>query len=163
MFFPDPNQILSLQLKKVAAVNPMNVLFMCVANSARSQLAEGLASKVFPNATIMSAGSHPSSLNPHAVTVMQEWAIDISRHTSKSIEDLPRDFLQDLDFVITLCAEEVCPVILSEKATKLHWPFPDPASKNQITNEIALTRFRAARDAISEKLQLWAKELGTTD
>ncbi|MEZ4846728.1 MAG: hypothetical protein R2877_07295 [Bdellovibrionota bacterium] len=60
-----------------AVKNNMNILFMCVANSARSQLAEGLAKKIFPNAKIESAGSNPGKLNPYAVTVMKEAGIDI--------------------------------------------------------------------------------------
>ena len=129
----------------------MKILFMCVANSARSQLAEGLARKAFPNAEIQSAGSHPGTLNPYAVKVMNEIGIDISNHHSKSVDDLSPNFLVDLDYVITLCAEEVCPVLVS-KAKKLHWPLPDPASKDKLTQEEFINRFRAARDSISEKL-----------
>src|SRR3989338_483126 len=106
----------------------MNILFMCVANSARSQLAEGLAKAFFGNcAKIESAGSHPSKLNPFAVQVMKESGIDISRQWSKSTDDLSPGFIVKLDYVITLCAEEVCPVMVS-KAKKLHWPLRDPAT-----------------------------------
>lgn len=130
---------------------------MCVANSARSQLAEGLARKLFPNFEIQSAGSHPGKLNPFAVAVMQEIGIDISKHFSKSCDDLPDDFLNHLDFVITLCAEEVCPVIIS-KAKKLHWPFTDPATKEPITEAESLQRFRQVRDQIQERLLNFKKE-----
>src|SRR3989338_8876191 len=105
----------------------MKILFMCVANSARSQLAEGLARKVFPEAEIESAGSHPGKLNPYAVAVMKEIGLDISKHYSKSIDDLSPKFIVGLDYVITLCAEEVCPTMVS-KAKKLHWPHPAPAT-----------------------------------
>lgn len=131
---------------------------MCVANSARSQLAEGLAKKVFPQAEIQSAGSHPGKLNPYAVAVMKEIGLDISKHYSKSVEDLSPAFLENLDYVITLCAEEVCPVLLS-KAKKLHWPHPDPASKTSLTDNEMLTRFRSARDAILKKLEEFKKEV----
>ena len=137
----------------------MKILFMCVANSARSQLAEGLARQVFPNAEIQSAGSHPGKLNPHAVTVMKEIGIDISKHFSKSVDDLPPKFLVDLNYVITLCAEEVCPVLIS-KAKKLHWPFPDPASQEPLSEVEALKRFKTARDAVSSQLKEFAKEIG---
>ena len=137
----------------------MKMLFMCVANSARSQLAEGLARKVFPEAEVQSAGSLPGRLNPHAVAVMDEIGIDISRHFSKSADDLNPGFLTTLDYVITLCAEEVCPMLVSE-AKKLHWPLPDPATKEPIAEDEALSRFRAARDAISEKLRQFKAELG---
>lgn len=136
----------------------MKILFMCVANSARSQLAEGLARRAFPIMEVQSAGSQPGKLNPYAVAVMKEVGIDISKHYSKSTDELPQDFLDKLDYVITLCAEEVCPVVIS-KAKKLHWPLPDPATKEPISDDEALKRFRTARDAISEKLKQLKSEL----
>lgn len=131
---------------------------MCVANSARSQLAEGLARQVFPDAEIRSAGSHPSKVNPIAVTVMKEIGLDISKHYSKFYDDLEPKFLADLNYVITLCAEEVCPVLVS-KAKKLHWPFPDPASKEPIPKAELARRFREARDAIHLKLKEFKQEI----
>lgn len=120
----------------------MNILFMCVANSARSQMAEGLARAAWgERITVKSAGSHPGKLNPIAVQVMKEKGIDISRHWSKSFEDLSPGFIATLDYVITLCAEEVCPTMVS-KGRKLHWPFPDPASENTVE------AFRGVRDLI---------------
>jgi arsenate reductase len=133
------------------------ILFVCVANSARSQMAEGLARKLFPNAEIQSAGSRPGKLNPYAVTAMKEIGIDISNQYSKSTDDLHPNFLGALDYVITLCAEEVCPVLIS-KAKKLHWPLPDPATKDPLPEAEVLQRFRAARDVISEKLKTFKKE-----
>lgn len=130
----------------------MNILFMCVANSARSQMAEGLARQIFPNACIESAGSKPGSLNPFAVQVMNEIGIDISKHYSKSYDDLKSEFLAELNFVITLCAEEVCPVIITKNAKKLHWPFADPATQEPMSDEAMLIRFRSARDGIQKKL-----------
>ncbi|MGZ3722228.1 MAG: arsenate reductase ArsC, partial [Bdellovibrionales bacterium] len=109
----------------------MKILFMCVANSARSQLAEGLAKKLFPEAEIKSAGSMPGNLNPYAVAAMKEVGIDISANYSKSYADLSPDFAASLDYVITLCAEEVCPRVVSN-AKKLHWPFADPATQEKI-------------------------------
>src|SRR3989344_9278941 len=119
----------------------MNILFMCVANSARSQIAEGLARQIFPNSEVKSAGSHPGQLNPIAVMVMNEIGIDISRHYSKSYDDLPPKFIVSLDHVITLCADEVCPTMVS-KAKKLHWPFPDPATTEAISEDRSLKLFR---------------------
>lgn len=136
----------------------MKILFMCVANSARSQLAEGLARKVFPDAEIESAGSHPGKLNPCAVAVMKELGLDISGHYSKSVDDLDPKFVGSLDYVITLCAEEVCPVMIS-KARKLHWPHQDPASKDPLPDEEMLRRFRTARDAILARLEEFKKEI----
>lgn len=130
----------------------MRILFLCVANSSRSQLAEGLARKHFPNDEIQSAGSHPGILNPFATAVMKEIGIDISNQRSKSIDDLPPSFVAGVDFVITLCSEEVCPIMLSE-ATRLHWPIADPASRSPLAENEMLARFRKARDAIADKLK----------
>lgn len=134
---------------------------MCVANSARSQLAEGLAKEIFPDAEIASAGSHPGKLNPHAVQVMKEIGIDISNHYSKSVDDLSPRLIVALDYVITLCAEEVCPTMVS-RAKKLHWPFTDPASKELLSEAQSLERFRTARDGIKTKLLQFKKELEET-
>lgn len=130
----------------------MKVLFMCVANSARSQMAEGLARTLLgPGHEVQSAGSHPSKLNPFAVLVMKEIGIDISKHYSKSIDDLTPKFIVGLDYVITLCAEEVCPTMVS-KAKKLHWAHPDPAGQGGMDEE-QLQRFREVRDAIRAKIE----------
>ncbi len=81
----------------------MNLLFLCVANSARSQMAERLARHCFGSkATVQSAGSHPGKLNPLAVEAMKEISIDISSQWSKSIKELPANFMSNLDYVITL-------------------------------------------------------------
>lgn len=137
----------------------MRILFMCVANSARSQLAEGLARKLLSDHHIESAGSNPGRLNPNAVEVMREIGIDISKHFSKSFDDLPKDFTDNLDYVITLCAEEVCPIV-STQAKKLHWPFPDPARPSTSPDPKAPLRFREARDAIQKRLAEFKSELG---
>lgn len=132
---------------------------MCVANSARSQMAEGLARQLMPGVEIHSAGSMPTQLNPYAILVMQEVGADISTHFSKSVDDLPVHFIDELDYVITLCAEEVCPTIIAKRAQKLHWPFSDPASKEPLSEEQFLQRFRQARDAIRQKLLAFKSEL----
>jgi arsenate reductase len=128
----------------------MKILFLCVANSARSQMAEGLAKSLLGNnIAIESAGSEPSGkVHPDAITVMKEEGIDISKHTSKFDDDLPVSFLSDLDYVITLCAEEVCPTMASN-AKKLHWGMPDPAAA---PDSERLDSFRTIRDQIKEKL-----------
>ena len=126
------------------------LLFLCVANSARSQMAEGLARQFFGDkADVQSAGSMPSRVNPYAIEVMAELGIDLATHTSKSVQTIPP---ATVDVVVTLCAEEVCPVFLG-KATRLHWPIPDPASDDKtLTREQMLARFRAGRDRIAEML-----------
>ncbi len=115
----------------------MNILFLCVANSARSQMAEGLAKSMLgKNHNIQSAGSIPSGeVHPNAVMTMDDIGIDIREQYSKSIDDLDKDFIDNLDYAITLCAEEVCPVLPS-KAENLHWVNEDPA--NDIYTEAQL-------------------------
>lgn len=127
------------------------ILFLCVANSARSQMAEGLARHRFGDrAEVVSAGSQPSRVNPLAVEVMQEIGIDIRSHHSKSVDMLDA---ARFDLVITLCADEVCPV-LPGSVQRLHWPIPDPAAVDaQADRAAALQAFRDARDAIDRHLQ----------
>lgn len=137
----------------------MKILFLCVANSARSQLAEGLAKSLFGNnVEIESSGSNPSILNPLAVEVMKEVEIDVSKHYSKSVNNLPPSFLVDLDYVITLCAEEVCPVLVS-KAKRLHWPIPDPAGHDELSHKERLQLFRKTREEIKKKIIAFKNEL----
>lgn len=134
------------------------ILFLCVANSARSQMAEGLARMLFGDrARVQSAGSQPSRVNAYAIEVMREVGADLEGHTSKSVEAIDP---ATVDTVITLCAEEVCPVFLGG-ARRLHWPIPDPASTDPtLSRDELLQRFRTARDTIREKLeQLAASEL----
>jgi arsenate reductase len=126
-----------------------SILFLCVANSARSQMAEGLARRMFPGFRIQSAGSRPSRVNPHAIEVLAELGIDATGHRSKSVEAIDP---ATVDLVITLCAEEVCPLFLG-KAERLHWPIPDPASDDPaLTPEDLRARFRAGRDEIRRRL-----------
>jgi arsenate reductase (thioredoxin) len=127
------------------------ILFLCVANSARSQMAEGLGRMIFGDrATVQSAGSQPSRVNPYAIEVMKELGVDLTSNHSKSVETIDP---ATVDTVITLCAEEVCPVFLGN-ATRLHWPIPDPASTDPaLSREEMLGRFRAARDEIRTRLQ----------
>lgn len=133
---------------------PRGILFLCVANSARSQMAEGLARALLGDrARVQSAGSRPSRVNLHAIEVMREIGIDLAAHASKSVDTIDP---ASVDTVITLCAEEVCPVFLGG-AERLHWPVPDPASDDPaIGREQMLARFRAARDAIRGKIERFA-------
>lgn len=139
----------------------MKILFMCVANSARSQLAEGLAKHLLGTSVeVQSAGSHPAKLNPFAVKVMQEIGIDISKQYSKSIDELSPKFVVGLNYIITLCAEEVCPTMVAQNAKRLHWPFKDPATKEPLSDEELLVRFREARDLITETIKKFRTEHG---
>ena len=125
-----------------------DVLFLCVANSARSQMAEGLARAVAPNGVgVHSAGSDPGTLNPYAVRALAEVGIDISHHYSKPIDAVPAERIAR---VVTLCAEEVCP-IFPDSVDTLHWPFPDPADASG-EDAAVLARFGEVRDAIRARL-----------
>lgn len=136
----------------------MKVLFMCVANSARSQLAEGVAKQIFGDkAEIQSAGSRPSQVNPFAIRALKEIGADTNHLRSKSCDELPDSFIANLDFVITLCAEEVCPVIIS-KAKKMHWPLTDPAGKAG-SDDTQLELFRQTRDAIRIRLEEFSRNI----
>ena len=129
---------------------PTSILFLCVANSARSQMAEGIARQLFPAFRIQSAGSRPSRVNPHAIEVLAEEGIDATTHTSKSVQDIDP---ATVDLVITLCAEEVCPLFLGG-TERLHWPIPDPASDDpSLTPDDLRARFRAGRDEIRTRLE----------
>ena len=124
----------------------MNILFLCVANSARSQMAEGLAKSMFGKEhNIQSAGSIPSGeVHPNAVIAMDDIGIDNRDQHSKSTDDLDKDFIDNLDFAITLCAEEVCPVLPS-KAESLHWMNEDPANVSYSEKQLK-TSFSNTRD-----------------
>lgn len=133
-------------------MNFKKVLFLCVANSARSQMAEGLARHVFGDAVeVLSAGSQPSRLNPLAVEAMRELGIDISNHYSKAVESLDAG---SFDLVVTLCADEVCPM-LPGRVQRLHWPITDPAIVDpEVDHGGALAAFRTARDQIQQRLRV---------
>lgn len=133
-----------------------SILFLCVANSARSQMAEGLGRLIFGDRVpVESAGSEPSKVNPYAIEVMRELGVDLTAHHSKSVQTVDP---ATVGTVITLCAEEVCPVFLG-RARRLHWPIPDPASKDlSLGREEMLSRFRTARDTLREKLERFARE-----
>ncbi|MBY0400692.1 arsenate reductase ArsC [Myxococcota bacterium] len=132
------------------------VLFLCVANSARSQMAEALARSIFAGDVIVqSAGSRPSRVNPLAVAVLRELGISMAGQFSKSVDEIDP---AGVDVVITLCAEEVCPVFLSG-AQRLHWPIADPdRSREDLRDEERLQHFRVARDEIRARMMRLAAE-----
>ncbi len=127
------------------------LLFLCVANSARSQMAEGLARKRFGSRVVVqSAGSEPSTVNPYAVEVMREIGVDLTGHHSKSVQTIDP---ASVGTVITLCAEEVCPLFLGQ-VRRLHWPIADPASQDPtLSRDEMLARFRTAREQIQGRLE----------
>ena len=126
------------------------VLFLCTANSSRSQMAESIINYFFGDKiAAFSAGTQPSHVNPVAITVMKEISIDISKHCSKNLSEFDG---QTFDYVITLCgdANETCPLYIGG-TKKIHIGFDDPAKAKGTKKEV-LCEFRRVRDEIKEKL-----------
>lgn len=133
------------------------VLFLCTGNSARSQMAEGLARHLAGDRLeVFSAGTHPAArVHPAAVEVMAELGIDISSARPKKIEDLP---VSEFDWVITVCdqANQECPLWLGA-GRRLHWSIPDPAAVEGTEDDIR-EAFRAARDDLKARISDWLAE-----
>jgi glutathione/glutaredoxin type arsenate reductase len=122
---------------------PIRVLFVCIENSCRSQMAEGFA-RVLGEGKIAaySAGSAPSGIvNPTAVAVMKEKGIDISTHSSKSVAELP---VQSFDVIVTMGCGDVCPAMSASQ--RIEWNIPDPKS-------LPIETFRAVRDEIEDHVK----------
>ena len=130
------------------------LLFLCVQNAARSQMAEGLARALFGDSVhVQSAGSQPAGVDALAVAAMAEIGIDISAQTSKSVESIDP---HSVDTVITLCAEEICPVFLGN-VRRLHWSIADPAVADPSRSDgERLAKFRVARDQIKGRIEVLA-------
>lgn len=126
------------------------VLFLCTANSARSQMAEGIANHFLGDRLeAFSAGTQASYVNPTAIEAMKEIGVDISGHRSKNLSEFDG---QSFDYVITLCgsANETCPLYIGG-TIKTHIGFDDPAKATGSKEDI-LREFRRVRDEIKEKL-----------
>jgi len=127
------------------------ILFLCTANSCRSQMAEGFARHLAPDGIkIYSAGTLPKEIHPLAVRVMKEAGIDISGQRAKGIEAIP---IETIDLLITLCgeAEEACPAPAA-RVERRHWPLRDPAFAPG-TEEERLRIFREVRDQIRRRVE----------
>lgn len=152
---PDDADDWYVEAALLRAIEPTHILFLCVANSARSQLAEGIARSLVAVSgpgggampvKISSAGSEPTSVRPQAVAVLREIGIDISDQRSNGMDDVEGR----VDAVVTLCAEEVCPVWLDD-AVRVHWGLPDPAGAGA-SEEEHLQAFRDVRDELRRRL-----------
>lgn len=130
------------------------VLILCTANSARSQMAEGvlrwLAGEEYE---VFSAGTRATSVNPFAIRAMGEIGVDIRGHRSKVLTEF---LAQPFDYVITVCdaAAETCP-IFPGRAERLHWSFPDPAAVEG--DEARLQAFRNVRDGLIDRFRTWTE------
>jgi protein-tyrosine-phosphatase len=125
------------------------ILFICIENSCRSQMAEGLAKSIGQGLwQAYSAGSKPSgAVNPTAVLVMKEIGIDITTYSSKGFDDLP---VERFDFVVTLGCGDQCPFVPAEK--HIDWNVPDPKNKD-------LEFFRSVRDLIGQYVKQLAQDI----
>ena len=140
------------------------VLFVCIHNSARSQMAEAFLNQICGDEfEAHSAGIEPGKLNPVVVEAMREIGIDISGNQTKAVFDMIKSG-KAFAYVITVCDEtsaERCP-IFPGVTTRLHWSFSDPSSF-QGSPEERLAKTRAVRDSIKEKIEEWCGEVcGTT-
>jgi len=136
------------------------VLFVCIHNSARSQMAEAFLNQICPDEfEAHSAGLEPGKLNPIVVEAMQEIGMDISSNPTKAVFDYFKSG-KIFAYVITVCDEasaERCP-IFPGVTRRLHWSFPDPSSV-QGTHEEKLAKTREVRDTIKTKIEQWCAEV----
>ena len=135
------------------------ILFICVHNSARSQMAAALMNKMCSDSfEAQSAGLEPGVINPLVIEALQEIGIDISKNTTQRVFDAWKSG-QMFQFVITVCSEaeaEGCP-IFAGVTTRLHWPFDDP-SKFTGTHAERLEKTRRVRDQIQAKIDPFCEE-----
>jgi arsenate reductase (thioredoxin) len=143
-------------------MNQQRVFFICIHNSARSQMAEAFLNDICGEQfEAQSAGLEPGRLHPIVVEAMQEIGIDISRNQTKGVFDMYKSG-KTFAYVITVCDEtsaERCP-IFPGVTTRLHWGFPDPSSLQGIHEE-KLARTREIRDVIKARVEQWCAEVCT--
>jgi arsenate reductase len=136
------------------------VLFICIHNSARSQMAEAFLNQICGEQfEASSAGLEPGKLNPIVVEAMKEIGIDISGKQTKAVFDVFKSG-KSFQYVITVCDEtsaERCP-IFPGITKRLHWSFPDP-SAIQGTPGQKLERTRQIRDTIKSQIEKWCGEV----
>ena len=136
----------------------MKILILCTGNSCRSQMAEGFLKSFDSKLEVYSAGTNPSALvHPKAVQVMQEAGIDLSKNSTKNVDQ----FLNvSFDYVITVCdnAKETCPVFIGKVGKQMHIGFEDPADANGTEEEI-LSVFRKVRDEIKKEFYEFYKNI----
>ena len=134
------------------------VLFLCIGNSARSQMAEAFLRKYAGDRfEAHSAGLEPNGLHPLTIKVMEEAGVDISGQTSKGFETYLGKLL--FQYLITVCddAEKNCPTTWPGVSNRLHWHFEDPAAFMG-TEQEKLAKFRQVRDQIDQRVKAWAAE-----
>lgn len=128
-----------------------NILFVCIENSNRSQMAQAFTI-IHGGETVnaYSAGSKPSGkINPKAIAAMQELGYDLSKHDSKSLEDIPN---VEFEYAITMGCGDECPYVRAKH--RMDWKIPDP-------RDMDVTAFRDVRDLIQEKIKTLLKDIGS--
>jgi len=133
------------------------VMFLCTANSCRSQMAEGFAKDMYEGVMeVYSAGLMSATVHKKAISVMKELGIDISGQKSKAID---KSLLREMDFVVTLCnnAEDLCPSTPPE-TRRIYWPIKDPVGMLGTEEEI-MAEFRRTRDEIKGRVQKLKEDL----
>ena len=135
-------------------------LFVCIHNSARSQMAEAFArNRLGDRLQIMSAGLERGTLNPVVIDVMRERGIDLSNNKAKSLNDIAWE-ARDFAYVVTVCDDasaEACPVVPTSGG-RLHWSFPDPSRFSGTPDEV-LEQTRHVRDDIERAVNEWATKI----
>ena len=127
----------------------MKIVFVCVENARRSQMAQGFA-EAFGEGKIegYSAGSRPSShIDPLVIEVMKEKGIDLSARRPKSLDDLPPI---EMDYLVTMGCEETCPAVSAKRM--IEWEIPDPKGRG-------IDVVRTVRDVIEKKVRALLEEL----
>ena len=153
----DAGQTWRADVEALRRARPRHILFLCVGNSARSQLAEGIARALAPTGVrISSAGALPSAVRSEVAQVLAEIDIDISHQRAKSVGAI--EAAGTVDAVITLCTEGVSPAFL-RRALQVHWPLPDPAMIGGEKERLAA--FQAVRDALRVRLEALFKDWPT--
>ncbi len=139
-------------------MNKIKVLFVCIHNSARSQMAEAYLKQLGGERfEVASAGLEPSTLNPIVIEVMKEAGIDISHNLTKSVFDFCKQG-KSYNYIVTVCDEsqsKKCPVFFG-RSQKIHWGFGDPANFEG-SDDLKLEKTRAVRDQIKHQVAEWLK------
>jgi protein-tyrosine-phosphatase len=136
-------------MRNLKAMKKKRIVFVCVENARRSQMAEGFAEALGQGKIeVYSAGSSPSSqIDPFVIEVMKEKGIDLGTKRPKSLNELPS---MEMDYLITMGCEEICPAVLAKKTVE--WEIPDPKGKS-------IQVFRKVRDLIEDKVKNLLREI----
>ena len=143
------NEVAAMENKNMKQ-KKVKIVFVCVENARRSQMAQGFAESLGQGKVeIYSAGSRPSSrIDPLVIEVMKEKGIDLSGKRPKELNDLPP---VEMDYLVTMGCEETCPAVLSKRV--IEWDIPDPKGK-------PIDVYRRIRDFIEERIKALLKDVG---